>query len=69
MVLSNSRVYACGDSGKLIYSTDLGVFWSSMNSGTTEDLQCITSPPNSSFTIAVGKHGIVVKISFVENYI
>jgi len=65
--ISNEKAIICGDKGTLLLTNDGGNTWTPISSGTTEDLQCITSPPNSSFAIAVGKHGIVVKISFIQN--
>ncbi len=54
------RVWAVGNNGLIIRSTNGGINWSSQASGTTNDLKCVIFRPDSTGYI-VGKSGTILR--------
>jgi len=57
-MFTNTAGYAAGDSGRIIMSTDNGVTWTPMISGTTENLNAIQFSTDSTGWV-VGDNGVI----------
>lgn len=58
---TDARVWACGDSGTILYTSNGGITWVQQHSGTTADLHGIVYHEENGCVIAVGAHGTILR--------